>query len=101
MDFVSILNTSGEMLPTTRYKDLELMKKYKVLNFEKTLTKFGQTIICFFTNDQGERAKVFLPKRFAVTMTQEKIDSFNSTEEDLYMVYKGMEKRAHDVVFEK
>lgn len=76
--------------------DLELNKKYLITNMEKTDTQFGMAIKATLEKD-NKVFEVFLPR--SVYMSDDKIAYYNSGEEEIFLVYKGKDKRRFIINF--
>jgi len=88
---------------TVSITSLDIDTPYNILRAEKTVTKFGPTVILTLTQSQTAAAaaaaaiteKVFLPKRYSTLFTDDDVAAINIQEKPTYhLLYKGTVKNA-------
>jgi hypothetical protein len=75
----------------TKISDLGQMVPYKILHFEKTNTRFGETIRTTLVEGfTGELLYIYLPQRFNAIFTDAAMESYNrGVGNRLSFLYKG------------
>jgi hypothetical protein len=68
---------------------LEIEKKYLSVKAERTVTKYGPTILLCIKEKTYNTVKVILPRRYSSVMMDEDIAAINSHEVILNLIYKG------------
>lgn len=85
MSFVE-LNRQAQVKPFIKLIELEVNKKYKIIDMERTITQFGSKIIVFF-----EDCRASLPDRYNRLITDEVLQKLRNTllEKDVYLTSLG------------
>ena len=94
VSFLKNIN-SASFLERRKMDELETGKSYLIECIERVTTKFGDALLTTL-DDEDERFKVFLPKRFNTKLTDEDLEYMNN--ETFYMKYLG--GKYHDLEFE-
>jgi len=70
---------------------LEVDRKYPIIKAERVTTRFGKTILlCIQNSTTLNLFKIFLPKRYAETFTDDDLNVINTKKVKLNLIYKGM-----------
>jgi len=70
---------------------LEIDRKYPVIKAERVTTRFGESILlCIQNSTTLNHFKIFLPKRYAETFTDDDLNAINTEKVKLNLIYKGM-----------
>ena len=86
---------------TVRISELEIDRKYPIVEARLIDTKYGSTIL-LSTKDKGDNTiKVFLPKRYIAVFSEQDMTSINSHNVSLHLVYKGMSDKSYILGIEK
>ena len=94
VNFLKNIN-SASFLERRKMDELETGKSYLIECIERVTTKFGDALLTTL-DDEDERFKVFLPKRFNTKLTDEYLEYMNN--ETFYMKYLG--GKYHDLEFQ-
>ena len=94
VSFLKNIN-SASFLERRKMDELETGKSYLIECIERVTTKFGDALLTTL-DDEDERFKVFLPKRFNTKLTDEDLEYMNN--ETFYMKYLG--GKYHDLEFQ-
>lgn len=79
----------------TRISDLRPEIPYKVLNFSKVHTSYGETICAVLEAIVGGNVflRVYLPKRYLQVLSESTMENYNRGEEEsISLVYRGLGK---------
>ena len=70
---------------------LEVDRKYPIVKAERVTTRFGESILlCIQNSITLNLFKIFLPKRYAETFTDDDFNAINSEKVKLNLIYTGM-----------
>lgn len=79
-DLKSALNSCKSANSYTRISDLREDCPYRINKFERTTTVYGETVVVTLEGQVGDDyfMRVYLPRRFNVTLTDKIIDQYNA-----------------------
>jgi hypothetical protein len=84
-----------------RIDKLEVDKKYSIVRAERANSRFGETILlCFQDSSSSVIFKVFLPRRYASVFSYVDINSINTGNGSLNLVYKGTYEKTKSYILE-
>ena len=84
-DFLQDINTT--FLERRKINELGVGETYVMEHLERITTKYGPSLLATLNDDEGDRFKVFLPKRFNIKFTDKPIKYVNKN--TLHLKYLG------------
>ena len=85
IDFLQDINTT--FLERRKINELGVGETYVMEHLERITTKYGPSLLATLNDDEGDRFKVFLPKRFNIKFTDKRIKYVNKN--TLHLKYLG------------
>ena len=73
---------------TIQIGSMEVDRKYPIVRAERAVTKFGKTILLYLRESPSILVKVFLPTRYSSVFTDDDVNSVNSGEVSVNLVYR-------------
>ncbi|CAH0394962.1 unnamed protein product [Bemisia tabaci] len=86
MEAFNKVELSTPVVESIHARDLELGVRYPLQKLEKTFTKYGDAILAFIPISSEETRKLFLPKPYVKSMTEENINEINAGKFDIICV---------------
>jgi len=65
-------------------------RTYPIVRAKRITAKFGSTVLLYIRDTDEQLVQIFLPKRYAIVVSDEDIAKINSRSIYLNFVYKGM-----------
>lgn len=90
-------NSSLLHLPLKKATDLNEEKPYQLINMKVIATKFGDAAVAICRDDNGEKFKIFLPKRFVGIVAEFKEEVNNLKGFTFGLVFSNIKSQSPDV----
>jgi putative transposon-encoded protein len=74
---------------SVKMSSLKVDRKYPITFTEKTVTKFGSTVLISIRDTSFHTVKVFIPKRYGSAFSDAEIEDINTEKLSLHLIYKG------------
>jgi hypothetical protein len=68
---------------------LQTDRPYSIIRAERIATRYGPSVVLSLLDSLDRVIRVFIPKRFYSSFSDENIDQINSSSVNLRLIYKG------------
>ena len=99
IDYLNVINKCCNV-QTLSVGKLTPHVQYRVERLEKMTSKYGSSTIAYVSQGNDILWRVYLPRRFNTTFTNDIVNNFNKRKmNDLFMTFKGVTANVFNVEF--